>query len=269
MTPLCFTFHDLAAKTATASLITIRSKDILSQINALLIRPIGRGSLDEIIFRMDLLHSISRTGLPIVNHPASIEKAVDKYHTLALLSEKGIKVPETVVTESVAEALRAFREFGGDVVVKPVFGSRGIGIARISDGDVAERAFRTLHFNRHVLYVQKFVQHGNRDIRIFVIGGRVIAAMLRVSDSWKTNVSKGAVPTPLKWTAEMEELAIKSSAIIGTEIAGIDLLEGSNGLLVSEINSQPGWRGLQSTTKVDLAGEIVRFMVAKAKGRVR
>jgi tetrahydromethanopterin:alpha-L-glutamate ligase len=214
---------------------------------------------------MDMLHSISRTGLPVVNHPSSIEKAVDKYHTLALLSEKGIQVPETVVTENVVEALRAFHEFGEDVVVKPVFGSRGIGMARISNKDVAERTFRTLRFNRHVLYVQRFVQHGDRDIRVFVIGGRVVAAMLRVANSWKTNVSKGATPTSFKWTTEIEELAIKSSAIIGTEIAGIDLLEGRNGPLVSEINSQPGWRGLQSTTQVNLAEEIAHYIIERAK----
>jgi glutathione synthase/RimK-type ligase-like ATP-grasp enzyme len=89
--------------------------------------------------------------------------------------------------------------------------------------------------------------------------------MLRVANSWKTNVSKGATPTPFKWTTEIEELAIKSSAIIGTEIAGIDLLEGRDSLLVAEINSQPGWRGLQSTTQVNIAEEIAHYVVARAK----
>lgn len=262
---VCLTFHNLAGNIAAKHNVTLRRKDMLREIGALLIRPIGRGSLEETIFRLNLLHSISRMGLPVVNPPSSIEKAVDKYYTLALLSEAGIKVPRTVVTENVSEALHAFRQFEGDAVVKPVFGSRGIGTARISNEDVAERAFRTLRFLKHVIYVQEFIQHGTRDIRIFVVGTRVVAIMFRIADSWKTNVSKGAKPTPLKWTSEMEELAIKSSNTIGTEIAGIDLLESGNELLVTEINSQPGWRGLQTTTRTNVADEIASYMIAKAK----
>lgn len=265
VTPRCFTFRDLVSRVATAPSISLDGIDIRETIEALLVRPIGRGSLDEIIFRLNLLQTLSRSGLPVINHPSSIEKAADKYHTLILLSEKGIHVPRTVVTENISEAIKAFHEFGGDIVVKPVFGSRGIGAARISNEDIAERTFRTLHFNRHVLYVQEFVQHGFRDIRVFLVGGRIVAAMFRVSTYWKTNVSRGARPAPLKWTNEMEELAIKSTNIVGCEIAGVDFMESPSGLLVNEINSQPGWKGLQSTTQVDIAGEIAYYVISKAR----
>ena len=159
VTSQCFMFRDLVSSVGINPAILLDGKDIQEEMEALLVRPIGRGSLDEIIFRLNLLHAISRRGLPVVNHPSSIEKAADKFHTLILLAENGIQVPRTIIAESVSEAIKAFRKFGGDVVVKPVFGSRGIGAARISNEDVAERAFRTLHFNRHVLYVQEFVQH--------------------------------------------------------------------------------------------------------------
>ena len=265
VTPRCFSFPDLVTRVAINPSVLLRGRDVKEEIQALLVRPIGRGSLDEIIFRLNLLHSLFRNNLPVVNPPSSIEKAADKYHTLILLSEKGVRVPRTVVTENVSEAIRAFHGFGGDVVLKPVFGSRGIGAARISNEDVAERAFRTLHFNRHVLYVQEFVQHGFRDIRVFLVGTRVVAAMFRVSTHWKTNVSRGAKPTPLKWTKEMEELTIKSSDIIGCEIAGVDLMESQDGLLVHEVNSQPGWKGLQSTTQIDIAEEIAKYMISKVK----
>lgn len=245
--------------------VLLDGADIRHEISALLVRPIGRGSLDEIIFRLNILHSLSRSGIPVVNNPSSIEKAADKYHTLVLLSEKGMKVPKTVVTENVSEALNAFQKFGGDAIVKPVFGSRGIGAARISNEDIAERTFRTLHFNRHVLYVQEFVQHGFRDIRVFLVGGRAVAAMHRVSTSWKTNISRGAKPSSLKVTAEMEDIAIKSADIIGCEIAGVDLMESRDGLLVNEINSQPGWRGLQSTTSVDIAEQMAAYVISKVK----
>ena len=263
--PRCFTFSDLVARVAMNPSVLLDGADIKHEISALLVRPIGRGSLDEIIFRLNILHSLSRSGIPVVNNPSSIEKAADKYHTLVLLSEKGMKVPKTVVTENVSEALNAFQKFGGDAIVKPVFGSRGIGAARISNEDIAERTFRTLHFNRHVLYVQEFVQHGFRDIRVFLVGGRAVAAMHRVSTSWKTNISRGAKPSSLKVTAEMEDIAIKSADIIGCEIAGVDLMESRDGLLVNEINSQPGWRGLQSTTSVDIAEQMAAYVISKVK----
>lgn len=238
--------------------------DLLNELSALLVRPIGRGSLEEIIFRMDVLHELYSKGMEVINKPSAIEKAADKYYTLALLKDAGVPVPRTVVTESCREAALAFRRFG-EAVVKPVFGSRGIGIARISDPDVAERSFRTLRFLKHVIYVQEYVPHGIKDIRAFVIGGRVVAAMHRVASSWKTNVSLGAKPIRLKLPRESEELAIKAAETVGCEIAGVDLLESKEGLMVTEVNSQPGWRGLQSVSKIDIAGEIAAYVISKVK----
>lgn len=192
--PIAFRFAEATARIGLAPEFSLGEIDVLSDLSAILVRPIGRGSLDQIIFQMDCLHKLARHGMPVINPPTAIEKAVDKYYTLALLSEHGIPVPRTVVTENIREATQAFKNFGGEAVIKPVFGSRGIGVARIRDQDIAERVMRTLRFYRHVLYVQEFVGHGTRDIRTFVIGGRVVAGMFRVSDSWKTNVSRGAVP---------------------------------------------------------------------------
>ncbi|HID17679.1 TPA: hypothetical protein EYP26_05235 [Candidatus Bathyarchaeota archaeon] len=139
------------------------------------------------------------------------------------------------------------------------------GIAKMSDPDVAERSFRTLRFLRHVIYVQEYVPHGVKDIRAFVIGGRVVAAMHRIGSSWKTNVSLGAKPIELELPREGEELATKAAEAIGCEVAGVDLLESNEGLMVTEVNSQPGWRGLQSISKVDIAGEIAAYVISKAK----
>jgi RimK family alpha-L-glutamate ligase len=258
-------FSDIAARISMDPQVSLKELDLIGDLGALLVRPIGRGSLDEVIFQMDMLHKLWRMGLPVINQPSAIEKAVDKYYTLTLLSEKGIRVPRTVITESVSEALRAFRAFGGEAVVKPVFGSRGIGAARISNVDVAERVFRTLRFYRHVIYVQEFVPHGKRDMRMFVIGGRVVAAMYRVSESWKTNVSRGATPVKANLIAETEKLALGAASAIGCEIAGVDIMEGDVGLLVNEVNSQPGWKGLQSTTKINLADQIAEHVLSKAR----
>lgn len=263
--PVAFRFADATARVGLAPEFSLGQIDILRNLSAILVRPIGRGSLDEIIFQMDGLHKLARHGMPIINPPSAIEKAVDKYYTLALLSEHGLPVPRTVVTENIGEAMDAFRAFGGDVVIKPVFGSRGIGVARIRDEDIAERVMRTLRFHRHVLYVQEFVGHGTRDIRTFIVGGRVVAGMHRVSNSWKTNVSKGAIPKHFRVDPEVEALAVRSADVLGCKIAGVDIMESKQGLLVHEVNSQPGWRGLQTTTDIRIADEIAAFVIEQAK----
>jgi len=263
--PVAFRFADVATRVGLTPEFSLGEIDIFRDLSAVLVRPIGRGSLDEIIFQMDGLHKLARRGMPIINPPAAIEKAVDKYYTLALLSEHGLPVPRTVVTENIRDAMEAFRSFGGQAVIKPVFGSRGIGVARIRDEDIAERVMRTLRFYRHVLYVQEFVGHGTRDIRTFIIAGRVVAGMFRVSSSWKTNVSRGAVPKHFQVDPEVEALAVKSADVLGCKIAGVDIMESEQGLLVHEVNSQPGWRGLQTTTNVRIADEMAAFVIGEAK----
>ncbi len=264
--PVCFGFSELVARVRLKPEATLGEINILEDMGGLLIRPIGRGSLEEIIYRMDLLHRLERLGMFIVNPPLSIERSVDKYHALALMEERGLPVPQTIVTESSDEALRAFRELGSDVVIKPLFGSRGKGSARVTDLDVAERLFRAIAFYHGVLYLQKFIPHGNSDIRAFVIGDKVVAAMHRVMPTnWKTNVSLGAKPVSLNLGEELERLAVKAAEVIGCKIAGIDILEGEDGPVIIELNSQPGWRGLQSVTSVNIGEEIVRFVVSRLK----
>jgi RimK family alpha-L-glutamate ligase len=262
--PVCLKFPDFIARIACKPEVTIKDNiNVLEGLSAIIVRPIGKGSLDEIIFRLDLLHRMERLGLTIVNQPSAIEKAVDKYYTLTLLEESGIPVPRTVVVENSKLALNAFNELGGDVVVKPIFGSRGIGITRVSDFEIANRIFRSLSFNHNVLYIQEFVPHGNRDIRAFVVGDKVIASMYRVAGAWKTNVSQGATPKSFIPDGEIEKLAIGAAKVIGCEIAGVDIMEGPNGYVINEINSQPGFRGLQSTVKTNIAEAIVDYVIRK------
>jgi RimK family alpha-L-glutamate ligase len=262
---ICFSFPWLVARVSYKPYFNVRNIDVLKDLNALIIRPIGRGSLEEIVFRMDLLYRLERLGFYVVNPPEAIEHCVDKYDLLAILEDAGLPVPRTAVTESADEALKAFHELGGDVVVKPIFGSRGIGSTRINDPEVAYTIFRAIAFNHGVIYLQEFVPHGCSDIRAFVIGDRVVAAMRRVANTWKTNYSQGARPEPLRLSGELEELAVKSAQLIKCKIAGVDILEGPRGPLVVEVNSQPGWRGLQSVTQVNIADAIVDFVLSELK----
>lgn len=264
--PICFSFSDLIARVGFKPYVSIRNhEDFISEIKGVIVRPIGRGSLDEIIFRLDLLHKLERSGVVIINPPLAIERAVNKYHSLTILEEHGIPIPKTIVSENPDKMLEAFNEIGGDVVLKPIFGSRGMGVCRVSDFEIARRIFNALHYNRNVLYAQEFLPHGNRDIRAFVVDGEVIAAMYRRSDSWKTNISQGAQPISYKPSKDVEDLAIKSTQALGCIVAGVDILETKDGYFVNEINSQPGFRGLQSVTKVDIASKIVECLIKRMK----
>ena len=261
----CFTFPKLVARLAYKPYFKVNGISILDDLDALIIRPIGRGSLEELVFRMDMLYKLERQGFCMVNPPAAIEHCVDKYDILAILEDQGVPVPRTLATESVNEALKAFNELGGDIVVKPIFGSRGQGATRVVDLDIADTIFKAITFHHGVIYMQEFVPHGYSDIRAFVIGNRVAASMRRVAKGWKTNYSQGAKPAPAEISKEFEELAIKSSKAVGCKIAGVDILEGPNGPRIVDVNSQPGWKGLQMVTKVNIAEEIVNFMLSEIK----
>ena len=265
LTPVCFSYRQLVARVKYKPDASVGKTDLLQDLSALITRPIGRGSLEEIIFRMDLLHRLERLGMLIINPALSIERSVDKYYALALLEEHGIPVPRTAVTESHEEALKCFHALGGDVVLKPLFGSRGVGSTRISDPDVAARVFRTISFYHGVLYLQEFIPHGVSDIRAFVVGDRVVASMNRIAETWKTNVSLGAKPVSTNLDEELENLAVKAAEVIGCKVTGVDILEGPNGPVVVELNSQPGWRGLQSVTEINIADEIVGYILSELK----
>ena len=261
---LAFSLPQIVARVGFKSALQVKGTSI-TDLDGILVRPIGPGSLDEIIFRVDLLHRAARLGVPITNSPLAIERAADKYLTLTLLEDAGIAVPRTVATESVREALGAFVALGGEVVVKPIFGSQGMGITRVSDVEVAGRIIRLLNYRHLVLYLQEYVDHGGRDIRCLVVGGRVVAAMYRVSKGWKTNVSQGGRPVPFKAEGEVEMIAVRAAEAVGCEVAGVDIMECVRGLVVHEVNSQPGFMGLQTSSGVDVAGEMVDYVIGKAK----
>jgi RimK family alpha-L-glutamate ligase len=237
-----------------------------AELDALLVRVVPPGSLDQIVFRIDVLHWIADRGLPVVNGPRALERSIDKHWTTRLLEAAGVPTPRTIVTERADEALRAFGELG-DVVVKPLLGSGGRGIFRITDEDHAWRAFRALEQQRFVLYIQEFVPHGHHDLRLFVAGGEVVAAARREADGWKTNLAAGAEARPHRPTPEQERLAVAAAAAIGTDYAGVDLLEAEDGrLFVTEVNGIPAWQGIERATGIDIAAVIAARVRARARG---
>jgi RimK family alpha-L-glutamate ligase len=261
----CFAFPRLVAQVGYKPYFRFNNTKLLEELDALVVRPIGRGSLEELVFRMDMLYKLERLGFYVINPAEAIEHCVDKYDILSILEDNDVPVPRTVATESVSEALKAFTELGGDVVVKPIFGSRGIGATRVNDFEIANTSFKSITFYHGVIYLQEFVPHGTTDIRVFVIDDHVIAAMRRVAEGWKTNYSQGARPTPIELSQDYEKLAVKAAKAVGCKVAGVDILEGPNGPKIVDVNSQPGWKGLQIVTKVNIADEIVDFVLSELK----
>ena len=179
---------------------------------------------------------------------------VDKFYASALLQEAGLPTPETVVCERTSDAMDAVRTMG-DVVVKPIFGSMGHGMVRVSDPDVAFRVFRSLEQVRSVFYVQRTIEHSGCDVRVFVIGGRALGAIERRAPDgqWRTNFTRGGSVKPFDLPPAWEQLALRAAAAIGAEYAAWTSSITRRPVFVwSEV--LPGWQGLQQATGLDVRG---------------
>ncbi len=243
--------------------------DPLAGFDAVVVRTMPPGSLEQVVFRMDVLHCLEARGTLVLNPPRALETCIDKYLASARLEAAGLPVPATVACQDAETALEAFHALGGDVVVKPLFGSEGRGMVRVSDSELAWRTFRTLERLQSVLYLQKFIRHPGHDVRAFVLEGKVLAAMRRhARNDWRTNVAQGGRGEPVRLNDEEERLAVAAARAVGAAIAGVDLLPDEEGKLhVLEINAVPGWRALAATTKIDIAAEIVPFLEEKSGRR--
>jgi ribosomal protein S6--L-glutamate ligase len=236
--------------------------DSLAGYDGVLVRTMPPGSLEQVVFRMDVLHRLRARGVTVLNPPAAVEVCVDKYLASARLEAAGLPVPPTIVCQHADAALEAFTALGGDVVLKPLFGSEGRGMVRVSDPDLAWRTFRTLERVQSVLYLQQFIPHPGWDLRAFVLGGRVLAAMRRrANGGWRTNVAQGGAVEAVRLAPAEEELALRAAAALGAPVAGVDLLPGGDGSwYVLEVNAVPGWRALAPVAGVDVAAELLRFL---------
>jgi RimK family alpha-L-glutamate ligase len=257
-------YEGLVASIGQRSGLRSRAAD-LDRADAVLARIIPSGSLEQIIYRVDALHRLEDRGVRVMNSPRAIERTVDKFWTSALLEQCGLPTPDTIVCETPEEAVAAFRELG-DVIVKPLFGSMGLGMVRVSDEEMAFRVFKTIEQIRGVYYLQRAIEHDGRDIRAFVLGGRVLGAIERRSEGWRTNLSRGGTARPVELSEAWAGLAVRAAAAVGAEYAGVDLLPARDGTVyVLEVNGIPGWQGLQEATGVDVAGALVDHLVHRPR----
>jgi ribosomal protein S6--L-glutamate ligase len=230
---------------------------------AALVRVVPAGSLEQIIFRMDWLHAAVQAGVKVINPPRAVEVCVDKYLTGVRLLAAGLPTPPTFVAQRTEEAMYGFSQLGGDVVIKPLFGAEGRGLQRISDPELAWRTFRVLEVSGQVIYLQQYVPHRGYDVRVFVLGDQVLAAMQRFArdDDWRTNAARGGITRPWPLDANLIELACRAARAVDCPVAGVDLLpDQQNRWWVVEVNAVPGWKALSATCRIDVARALWRYV---------
>lgn len=245
-------FRRLAAGTGVA-------EPPLHGFDAAIVRTMPPGSLEQVVFRMDLLHTALANQVRVMNSPRAVEACVDKYLATSRLAQAGLPVPPTFACADAETALDAFEMLGRNVLLKPLFGSEGRGIIRISDPELAWRTFRAIERIQGILYVQQFILNPGWDLRVFVLSGRVLGAMRRHSrDGWRANITQGGRGECVSIGEEESELAIRAAIALGAEAAGVDLLLGNDGQwYILEVNGVPGWQAFSAVTGVDVACHLV------------
>ena len=216
------------------------------------VRTIAAGSFEQVTLRLGVLHALRELGVCVYNDARAIERSVDKAMTSSLMHAAGVPTPPTWAVESPEAAHAIVRSEAlptRPLVLKPLFGSQGRGLALIeSEADLPPA--ETL---AGVYYLQHFVGEGTgrwRDWRVFVAGGEAVAAMLRHGITWKTNAAQGAVCEAVEPDGQMSALAVAAAAAVGAGFAGVDIIRDASGrLLVLEVNSNPAWSALQRVTR--------------------
>ena len=206
-------------------------------------------------------------GTRVLNTPAVIEVCGDKLATNAALAHAGVPTPRTGVAFDTESAVKLAERFGYPVVLKPTVGSWGRMVSKLSDRDALEAVLEhkeTLGGPQHrVFYLQEFVHKPGRDIRAFVVGDKVVAAIYRTSEHWVTNTARGAVATNCPLYGELVQIARAAAQAVGGGVLAVDVLESERGLLVNEVNHTMEFRNSVSTTGVDIPAKVVRYAVAQ------
>ncbi len=262
-------FSEMAGRISDpAESIITSGGHMLADFDAVLVRTMPPGSLEQVVFRMDCLARYEAAGGLVINPAKAVEAAVDKFLTSAKLAAAGIFTPRTICCQTPDDAMTAFGELGGDIVVKPLFGSEGRGITRINDEALALRAFKMLAQLGAVLYLQEFIEHEGCDLRLLVIGERVMGMKRRNPLDWRTNLSRGAKAEAFVPDQSLVDVAHRAAAAVGAPVAGVDLLPGRDGRLVClEVNAVPGWKGLAKAHGVDVASMMLEYVADEVRRR--
>ncbi|MBI2565836.1 MAG: RimK family alpha-L-glutamate ligase [Candidatus Schekmanbacteria bacterium] len=215
-------------------------------------------------FGAAVVRQFEQMGVFCVNSSQGIVVSRDKLRAIQVLSRHDIGIPSTAFVREGTSLLPTIRSMGGaPVIIKLLQGTQGVGVILAETESVAEAIIETLHSTRQNVLIQRFVQESRgKDIRAFVVGGRVVAAMRRMAkgNEFRSNVHRGGDVAPIDLDPAYERTAIRAAQIIGLHVAGVDMLEGCDGPLVMEVNSSPGLEGIERATQTNVAGAIIEFL---------
>ncbi len=191
----------------------------------------------------------------------------DKLRSLQILSRHHIGIPRTTFVRDKKDVLPAIERVGGaPVVIKLIEGTQGIGVLLAESVKAAESIIELLQSQKQNVLIQKFVaESAGKDIRAFVVGDRVVAAMRRTAQGqeFRSNVHRGGIAEPVELDDIYKETAVRSAQILGLRVAGVDMLEGANGPQIMEVNSSPGLEGIETSTGLDVAGAVIDYISAQ------
>jgi ribosomal protein S6--L-glutamate ligase len=239
-----------------------RSK-VLSQYDAVLPR-IGASIT---YFGTAVVRQFEQMDVFVGNSSAGIANSRDKLRCLQILSKHHIGMPPTTFVRARKDILPAIERVGSaPVVIKLIEGTQGVGVILAESTKIAEAIIETLQSTNQNVLVQKFVAESRgRDVRAFVVGDQVVAAMRRVAvgNEFRSNVHRGGSTEPVELSEEAKHLAVRAAQIMGLRIAGVDMLEANEGPQVMEVNSSPGLEGIERCTQLDIAGVVIDYLAAQ------
>jgi ribosomal protein S6--L-glutamate ligase len=215
-------------------------------------------------FGTAVVRQFEQMGVFCANSALGITRARDKLRCLQILSNHDVGIPHTAFARDKKDVLPAIERLGGaPIIIKLLEGTQGIGVILAESIRVAEAIIQTLQSARQNVLIQKFVAESKgTDIRAFVVGNQVAAAMRRVAQGqeFRSNIHRGGRPEPVQLEPAYERAAVRATQLIGLRFAGVDILEGQDGPQILEVNSAPGLQGIEETTGVDVAGAIIDYV---------
>jgi ribosomal protein S6--L-glutamate ligase len=205
----------------------------------------------------------------LVNSSAAIADSRDKMRCLQILSGAGLKVPVSVLTRSPRGIRSAVASVGGlPVVLKVLQGTQGVGVMLVNSPISLGSVMDTLRGLGQDVIIQQFIAEGaGRDYRAFVIGNKVVAAMKRTAPAgeFRSNIHRGGSGSLVTLPKDFSTAAIRAAKKLGLRVAGVDLMDSNSGPLIIEVNSSPGFEGIERATGLNIASQIVRYMIKAAK----
>jgi ribosomal protein S6--L-glutamate ligase len=210
-------------------------------------------------------------GVPCVNEHEAIARARNKFGCLQLLARRGIRVPDTLMSRYPRNLDKLIELVGGTpVIMKLLKGTQGTGVIFADSAASVESTLETIWSLGEDIMLQRFIRESKgRDLRVLVIDGKVVSAMRRIGreGEFRSNIHRGGVGEKVKLTREGEKAAVQATEATGLKLAGVDILESKDGPLVIEVNSSPGFQGLEAATAQNIARLIVKFAVKLGRGR--